>query len=99
MNKSFLSAMIISSMLLAPCLKADDAEFHADIPEAVVSDAAGDEPASDEGTSVGQASSEGSKTAKRKMWQNIGLATGAVAIAVTALILVSDNNGHKSHAH
>ena len=61
-----------------------------------------DQPAAeDEGTSVGQASSEGTRTAKTRMWQNIGLAVGAIAIAVTALILVSNNDGHhhKDHHH
>lgn len=47
-----------------------------------------------EGTPVGQAASEGSKTAKRKQWQNIALATAAVAVAVTALILIANNDGH-----
>ncbi|MBS0649738.1 MAG: hypothetical protein JSR93_01125, partial [Verrucomicrobia bacterium] len=36
----------------------------------------------DEGTPVGQASTEGSKTAKKKMWSNIALAVVTVAIAV-----------------
>ena len=66
-------------------------------------DTLAEEPASvqpvpeEEGTPVGQASNEGSRTAKKQMWQNIGLAVGAVAIAVTALILVSTNDGHRSH--
>ncbi|MBI3237179.1 MAG: hypothetical protein HYZ48_05735 [Chlamydiales bacterium] len=55
------------------------------------------DPSSEE-TYVGQASDEGSKAAKKKMWRSIGLAVAAVAIAVTALILVSKNDGHrKSH--
>ncbi|MBS0650926.1 MAG: hypothetical protein JSR93_07190, partial [Verrucomicrobia bacterium] len=53
----------------------------------------------DEGTPVGQASTEGSKTAKKKMWSNIALAVVTVAIAVTALILVSQNHGHSKHHH
>lgn len=48
----------------------------------------------DEGTPVGYASKEGSSAARRKTWQNIGLAVAAVAVAVTALILVSSNSGH-----
>lgn len=114
MNKSFLSAMIISSLLLAPYLKADQAQPTEDQTEAVAPDSTMDQPAADqastnqpaadegtpEGTAVGQASTEGSKAAKKKMWQNIGLAVGAVAVAVTALILVADNDGHrKSHSH
>ncbi len=53
----------------------------------------------DDGTPVGQASTEGTKTAKKKMWQNITLAVVSVAIAVTALILVSKNDGHSKHHH
>lgn len=53
----------------------------------------------DEGTPVGQASTEGTKTAKKKMWQNTALAVVSVAIAVTALILVSKNEGHSKHHH
>jgi hypothetical protein len=49
-----------------------------------------------EGTPVGQAASEGSKAAKRKQWQNIALATAAVAVTVTALILIANNDGHRS---
>ncbi len=50
-------------------------------------------------TPVGQASNEGSNSAKSKTWQNIGIGAGAVAIAVTALVLVSNNNGHHHHHH
>ncbi len=59
-------------------------------PEAIPSDN------EDEGTPVGQAASEGSKAAKRKQWQNIALATTAVVVAVTALILIANNDGHRS---
>jgi hypothetical protein len=52
-----------------------------------------------EGTPVGQAASEGSNAAKKKRWQNIALATGAVALAVTALILVASNDGHHCKDH
>jgi hypothetical protein len=50
----------------------------------------------DEGTAVGQASSEGVNAAKRKQWQNIALATAAVAVAITALVLIANNDGHRS---
>jgi len=49
---------------------------------------------SDEGTSVGQASNAGAKTARNRAWKNIGLAIGAIAVAIVALILVSKNSGH-----
>lgn len=52
------------------------------------------EDVSSEGTPVGQAASEGSNAAKRKRWQNIAIAAGAIAIAVTALILIASNDGH-----
>jgi hypothetical protein len=51
----------------------------------------------DEGTPVSHSSNEGEKAAKRTQWKNIALAVGAVAIAVTALILVAHNNGKKTH--
>jgi hypothetical protein len=51
----------------------------------------------DEGTPVGQAAHEGANDAKKRRWQNIALATGAVAAAVTALILVANNDGHHHH--
>jgi hypothetical protein len=58
-----------------------------------------DAPASEEeGTPVGQAANEGSNAAKKKQWQNIALATGAVALAVTALLLVASNDGHHVHS-
>lgn len=47
--------------------------------------------APEEATAVGPAKPSSSK---KKTWQNIGLAVAAVAIAVTALILVSNNSGH-----
>jgi hypothetical protein len=53
----------------------------------------------EEGTPVGQASNEGANAAKRRQWRNIALAVGAVAVAVTALILVSCNDGHHHHRH
>jgi hypothetical protein len=51
------------------------------------------------GASVGQASNEGVNAAKRRQWRNIALAVGAVAVAVTALILVSCNDGHHHRHH
>jgi hypothetical protein len=50
-----------------------------------------------EGTSVGQAASDGTNAAKSRQWRNIAIATGAVALAVTALILVASNDGHHHH--
>ncbi len=44
---------------------------------------------------VGKASNQSSQAARNRTWQNIAIAAGAVAIAVTALILVHNNNGHR----
>jgi hypothetical protein len=44
---------------------------------------------------VGKASTDGMSAAKRRQWQNIALASGAVIVATVAMILVSRNNGHK----
>jgi hypothetical protein len=67
-----------------------DATQESTTPEATPSD---DE---DEGTPVGQAASEGSNAVRKKQWQNIALATVAVALAVTALILIANNDGRRS---
>jgi hypothetical protein len=63
-------------------------------PESATPEAMPSDDEENEGTPVGQAASEGSKAAKRKQWQNIALATAAVAVAVTALILIANNDGH-----
>jgi len=39
--------------------------------------------------------SEKASAAKREKWMYIGLAIGTVIVATVALILVSNNNGHK----
>jgi hypothetical protein len=43
---------------------------------------------------VGKASTDGMSAAKKRQWQNIALASGAVVVATVAMILVSRNNGH-----
>lgn len=43
---------------------------------------------------VGKASNDAVAAAKSKQWQNILIAVGVVAIAITALILVHNNAGH-----
>ena len=79
MKKLITSGFVVSSLLFCPVLKAED------LPE---------DQEVDQGTPVGQASDEGARAAKRKKWQNIALAAGAVAVAITALILVANNDGH-----
>lgn len=55
-----------------------------------------EEPApEEEGTPVGQAAKSGARDARNRTWQNIGLAAATVAVAVTAIILVSSNSGHR----
>ena len=49
------------------------------------------------GTPVSAESNNAQKAAKRRMWQNIAIAIGAVAIAVTALVLVSNHHGNKAN--
>lgn len=89
--KKSLTILLISSLILAPSLKADAisliAEEEATTPET--------EAQMDEGTPVGQASDEGLRTARRHQWQNIAIAGAAVALAVTALLLVANNDGRK----
>lgn len=95
MKKLLISTFAITSMVLAPALKADvynaDTSSDAQTEELQMQP---DETEQEEGTEVGQAASDGSNAAKKRQWQNIALAVGAVALAVTALILVANNNGH-----
>ncbi len=49
----------------------------------------------EQGSPVGQGSNERVTAAKKRQWKNIIIAVCAVAVAVTALILVSTNDGHK----
>lgn len=66
--------------------------------DALATDGLAEDPSNDTGgTPVGSAANEGTNAAKKRHWQNIALAAGAVAVAVTALILVANNNGHHSH--
>ena len=118
MKKLITSCFAITSIVLAPALKADAphvnpvevAAFEEEAvgletppladestapPEELATDPANDS----EGTPVGVAANEGTTAAKKRYWQNIALATVAVAVAVTALILVASNDGHHSHHH
>ena len=132
MKNSLLTLLTISSILVTPCLRAQEmmaplaaveetqpdtsvptpdsapsAEPESPSSTAIPTPEADAQPSTptdaptedEEGTPVGQASSEGSKIAKKKTWQNVGLAIVSVAIAVTALILVSQNDGHGKHHH
>lgn len=80
MKKFFISGLLMTSMILSPGLRAEEV--------------AEDPIETSQGTPVGLASQDGAKTAKSKQWQNIALAVGAVAVAVTALVLVANNDGH-----
>lgn len=75
-------------------------EGHVPSPEASTAEDIPDDY-EEEGTPVGQASSEGSNAARNQKWRNIALAVAAVAVAVTALLLVASNDGHhkKHHKH
>ncbi len=55
--------------------------------------AAPDEDAAPNIKEVGKASTDGTNAGKSK-WGTFALATGAVAVAVTALLLVAQNRGH-----
>lgn len=50
----------------------------------------------DQETLVQPASSEVTKKARTKYWQNILLAVAVVAVAITALLLVHSHEGHRS---
>ncbi len=45
---------------------------------------------------VGKASGDAASAARKRTWQNIALAVGAVAIAVTAIILVHRHPGNSA---
>ena len=86
MKKKITSLLVAFSIALSPTLRADEPASDEETTEQTTP--------MDEGTPVGQAANEGSNAARKKQWQNIALATGAVALAVTALILVANNDGH-----
>ncbi len=46
---------------------------------------------------VGKASEDGVRSTKSQQWQNVALAVAAVAVATTALLLVSSHKGHRSN--
>jgi hypothetical protein len=95
MNKLLTTVSVILSIVFSPALRADIAASEdTSSPSEMANDSS---PTEIEGTPVGAAANEGSNTAKKKQWQNIALAAGAVAVAVTALILVSTNDGHHAH--
>jgi hypothetical protein len=83
MKKMMISIFAIIATLSATTLRADGSIA----------------PATNDGTAVGQASSTGANSSKSRMWQNIAIASGAVAIAITALILVAENQGGHHHHH
>ena|SRR5579871_479994 len=91
-------------MHASPKKQTDDTEEQGEMPAldqdspetSTVPESYPEEEEEGEGTPVGQAANEGSKTAKRRHLQNIVLATAAVAVAITALVLVANNDGHKS---
>jgi hypothetical protein len=105
MKKLINSFLVASTIACSPALQAQQStliEQESQAPsntipseEAVTAEAVSSDNEENEGTPVGQAANEGLKTAKRKQWQNIALATVAVAVVVTALILVADNDGHR----
>lgn len=110
MKKQILTSLIIFSILSTPALRAEDpsppsldltgevsqpgSSLDAVTPLAV--DPATEEVTEDLGSSVGKASTEGMSAAKKRQWTNVAIAVCAVAVAVTALILVSSNDGHKA---
>lgn len=103
MNKLLTSILTISSIVFAPVLQADDAAYELQDEQVaydhenkeITSDTTNEEATMEsEGTPVGQAANEGSNATRKKRWQNIALATTAVAVAVIALVLVANNDGH-----
>ena len=50
-------------------------------------------------SSVGKAATDGSNAAKGSGVGKYLLAAGAIAVGITALILVSKNSGHRHHGH
>ena len=106
MKKQLIFCFLSLSLALSPTLKADaPSDSYAPMEEEPVPTTSAPSnqvaPMEEEGTPVGAAASEGTNAAKKKQWQNIALAVGAVAVAVTALVLVSSNDGHhaKKHGH
>ncbi len=102
MSTRVLSSLLVLSLLLAPALRADTSpsDEPITIESADVSPPVATDPLMEEetgGSSVGEASHAGARTAKRNQLRNIAIAAVAVGVAVTAILLVSSNDGHKKH--
>lgn len=50
-----------------------------------------------QGTEVSKSDDSSKKAEKKQLWRNIGLAVSAVVVAIVALLVVGNNNGHHSH--
>ena len=83
MKKLLTSITVIIATAFSPALRAE-----------ALTDTENTSDTEYDGAQVGVAANEGMSAAKKKQWQNIALAVGAVAVAVTALILVASNDGH-----
>lgn len=96
MKRLSLSVLTIAAVLLSPYARADGAEEEEPPSTEAVTTAPENEEDIEEGVPVSKGSGDPERNAKRRMWQNIIIATSAVVVAVTALVLVSSNQGHKS---
>lgn len=94
--KKLLTSFIALSLILAPTLRADGTQADVMSQENQTEQMSNSDLPSDEGTPVSQAQEDdGRRAARRKRWQNAILAVSAVAVAITAMILVANNDGHK----
>ena len=90
MKTRFLCPLLALSLVLTPALRADELPAPSQPPVEMTDEEplpAGKEVSKNE-------NNERKKAARRRMWQNIGLAVGAIAVAVTCIVLASRNNGH-----
>lgn len=100
MKTQFLSILIASSIILSPTLRADSAMTEPAVEHLFTS--ASQEPMGispsleEEGATVSAREDNNLSAAKKKQWFNIFLSAAAVVIAVTAMILVAHNDGHKA---
>ena len=90
MKKLFISSLLVSAIVCAPAIHADDDMLATE--EVSAYDDYDDIEEEEEGTSVSAPSNEGAKAARKKRWQNIALAVGAVAVAVTAMLVVANHD-------
>lgn len=94
MKNRLITSALLLALVCGPSLRAEDivpptTEESVTVPS---------EEAEEEGTPVQPATLDGANSARRERWKNITIALVTVAAAVTAIILVSTNQGSSANS-